>query len=178
MKRISIVLGLAVLMAAAVVLTAGAALARATTETFNVSSPESFTIDNPCPGYEEPILFEGVFHSVVRVTQVDRPNTQPGTDFYSYTIRRNSTNVTGTGEVSGDEYRFINTGGEVGGSFSSEGSRQGTSGEFTSEVSYIIVSDGASPNYMLHETVHYTFFPDRPPTAEVQNVRATCTGSG
>jgi hypothetical protein len=40
MKRISIVLGLAVLMAATVVMTAGAALAKATTETSNVSSPE------------------------------------------------------------------------------------------------------------------------------------------
>lgn len=178
MRRISTVLGLAVLMTAAVVLTAGAVLARATTETSNVSSPASFTINNPCPGYEEAILVEGVFHHVVRITQVDRPNTQPGTDIYTYTIRVNSTNVTGTGEVSGDEYRFINSGGEVGGSFSSEGSRQGTSGEFTSENSYRIVSDGASPNFMFHETTHYTFFPDGPPTAEVQNVRATCTGSG
>src|SRR5215208_7531582 len=161
LRRKLAVLGAAVTMAVMLVMAAAAVSALpATTETFSVSSPESFTINNPCPGYEEPILVEGVFHHVLRVTQVDRADTQPGTDIYSYTIRTNSTNVTGTGEVSGDEYRFINTGGEVGGSFSSEGSRQGTSGEFTSEVSYIIVSDGASPNFMLHETSHYTFFPD------------------
>jgi hypothetical protein len=159
----------------------------ATTETFSVSSPESFTINNPCPGYEEPILVEGVFHHVVRVTQVDRPNTQPGTDMYAYTIRTNSTNVTGTGEVSGDEYRFINIGGSVGGTFITEVTPegQGIAGTFTDELSYIIVSEGASPNFMYHETIKVVFAhdpdPEQPgpdPIVKIENYRTTCTGDG
>jgi hypothetical protein len=178
LRRKLAVLGAAVTMAVMLVMAAAVAMAQATTETSNVSRTESFTIDNPCPGYEEQILFEGVFHHVVRVTQVDRPNTPPGTDIYTYTIRTNSTNVTGTGLSTGDEYKLVGAGGEVGGSFSSEGSRQGTSGEFTAASIGRIVSHGASPDFMYHETVHYTFFPDGTATGEVQNVWATCTGSG
>jgi hypothetical protein len=43
---------------------------------------------------------------------------------------------------------------------------------------YVVVSEGASPNFMFHELVKYTFFWDSEPTAEVQNVWTTCTGSG
>ena len=188
LRRKLAVLGAAVTMAVMLVMAAATVSALpATTETLNASSSDPFTIDNPCPGYEEPILVEGVFHQVMRVTQVDRPNTQPGTDIYTYTIRSNTTNVTGTGEVSGDEYRFINKGGEVGGSFSTEVTPegQGIAGQFTDEVSYIIVSEGASPNFMYHRTVKYVFpqdpDPEQPgpdPIVEIQNERTTCTGGG
>jgi hypothetical protein len=188
LRRKLAILGAAVTMAVMLVMAAAAVSALpATTETFSVSSPESFTINNPCPGYEEPILVEGVFHHVLRVTQVDRADTQPGTDIYTYTIRTNSTNVTGTGELSGDEYRFINPGGSVGGSFSTEVTPegQGIAGQFTDELSYIIVSEGASPNFMYHETIKYVFphdpDPEQPgpdPIVEIQNYRTTCTGDG
>jgi len=178
MKRISIVLGLAVLMAATVVLTAGAALAQATTETFNVSSPVSFTIDNPCPGYEEPILVEGVFHHVVQVTQVDLPNTQPGTDIFKYTNSTNTTNVTGTGLETGDEYRFINQGGLFETTLPADETSQGIAFTNTEELSYIVVSNGASPNFMLHGTWKTVYREGTEPTIQLENVWTSCTGSG
>jgi hypothetical protein len=92
MKRIVVVLGVAALMVAMVAAYAGVAMAQATNETINIRSPESFTIDNPCPGYEEPIQVDGIFHSVYRVTQVEG-------DLYRYVIHVNTSNVTGIGLV-------------------------------------------------------------------------------
>jgi hypothetical protein len=127
---------LLVALAVALLVASGVAMARAATETLNVNQPESFTIDNPCTG--EPILVEGVFHHLVHVTQ-----TQEG---YHFVIRTNTQDVTGTGLQTGDEYRFINVGGAVGGSV--------INGVHTNidEVSFMVVTEGASPNFILHGT--------------------------
>ena len=176
MRRIIVLMTAAALM---VVVAAAAVFAQPPTiEKYQVSTPVSYTIDNPCPGYEEPILLEGVFHQVIQNTRVENETSL----VYKYTNRGYSTNITGTGEVSGDVYRVITTGGETGGSFlvsnSDPTSPEGIAGTDISQTHYIVVSEGASPNFMYHELVKYTFFYNSEPTAEVQNAWATCTGSG
>jgi len=175
MRRIIVLMTAAALM---VVVAAAAVFAQPPTiEKYQVSTPVSYTIDNPCPGYEEPILLEGVFHQVIQNTRVENETSL----VYKYTNRGYSTNITGTGEVSGDVYRVTNTGGEVGASFvvsnSEPTSPQGIAGTDTFESHSVVVSKGASPNFVLHQTLKFTFFYDSDPTAEVQNVWATCTGS-
>jgi hypothetical protein len=120
-------------MAVALLMASGVALAQAASETLNVNEPERFTIDNPCTG--ESILVEGVFHHLVHVTQTE--------DGYHFVIRTNTEDVTGTGLQTGDEYRFINIGGAVGGSVINGVSTN------TNEVSFIAVTEGASPNFIL-----------------------------
>jgi hypothetical protein len=114
----------------------------------------------------------------VRVTKVDRPNTPPGTDIYSYLSHTDTTDVTGTGEVSGDEYRFINPGVSTGGSFSAAATPkgQGVAASFIDEGNEQMVSEGASPNFTLHETTKYTLLSDGTSTAVVENTWTTCTG--
>ena len=179
MRRVIMLITAAALMAVMVVVAAAAVFAQPPTiEKYHVYRPVSYTITNPCPGYEEPILLEGVFHQVIQNTRVENETSI----VYKYTNRGYSTDITGTGEVSGDVYRVNNTGGEVGASFvvsnSEPTSPQGIAGTDTSEIHYLVVSEGASPNFVLHETVKYTFFYDSDPTAEVQNLRVTCTGRG
>src|SRR5688572_19008506 len=102
MKRISIVLVLAAVMAAAVALMAGTALAQAETETFQIREPVEFVADaNDCTGEE--ILFEGVQHQTTVVT-----TNENGRHVVS---RNNWTNFTGTGLETGDEYRLSTAGG-------------------------------------------------------------------
>jgi hypothetical protein len=165
MRRVALVLAATAL---SLLLASGVAMARATTETYSIRDPESFTIDNPCPGYEEPILVEGVFHHVVQVTQVEG-------DFYRSVIHTNSNNVTGTGLETGDEYRFINTGLNAGGSFNTEGGPNGVANTLTYEVSYIIVSEGASPNFMLHEKITLVLDEDSNPNIYHEQLRVSCT---
>ena len=129
-----------------VLLASGIARAAATTETDVYRQPESFTIDNPCQGYEEPILVEGIFQYVYRVTSVGGDPLHP--DLSYYLNHANASNVTGTGLETGDEYRFIN------GVVSTGTSSPGPSGmQFTYNVRYIIVSDGTSPNFIYHEVL-------------------------
>jgi hypothetical protein len=123
-------------LAVALLMASGLALAQAATETLNVNQPESFTIDNPCTG--EPILVEGVFHHLVHVTQ-----TEEG---YHFVIRTNTQDVTGTGLRTGDEYRFINVGGSVGGSVINGVNTN------TNEFSFMVVTEGASANFILRGT--------------------------
>jgi hypothetical protein len=179
MKRISIVLGLAVLMAATVVLTAGAALAQAAApETFNEKRFESFPIDNPCPGYEEQIQIEGVFHYQGHLTKVYPDHTQPEYDIYQYQVRNNTTNVTGTGLSTGDRYRFNSQFSLAEVSLSPE---MGSQGLYTGTETHQsqIISYGDSPNFVLHITTKYVWTSDLEKIyLIVENVTATCTGSG
>jgi hypothetical protein len=95
MKRISIVLGLAVLMAATVVLTAGAALAQAETSTTNERIPmsgETAPEDNICNG--ELITWEGWLHSVAHVTTAPDGSQQNGVS--SFTFKAHGVGSSGT----------------------------------------------------------------------------------
>jgi len=159
---------LALAIAVVVLLASGIARAAATTETDVYRQPESFTIDNPCQGYEEPILVEGVFQYVYRVTSVGEDPINP--DFYYFLIHANASNVTGTGLETGDEYRFIN------GIVSTGSGSPGPSGsQFTYNVRYIIVSDGASPNFIYHEVLRQVIAPDGQPFITIEKYWATCT---
>lgn len=146
-------------VAATLLMASGTALARAATETHNVKQPESFTIDNPCTG--EPILVEGVFHHVVHVTQ-----TEEG---YHFVTRTNTRDVTGTGLQTGDEYRFINVAGEVGGYVINGVSTS------TSEVSFLVVTEGASPNFILHATQVHVVDEDFDPSVIFEVTTRGCT---
>jgi hypothetical protein len=155
-------IALVVTVSVVLLLASGVAMAQATTETINIRSPESFTIDNPCPGYEEPIQVDGVFHHVGHVTQFEG-------NLFRFVGHTNTTNVTGIGLVTGDEYRFINSGGFAGG-----GTTAGGTNTLTDEVSYIIVSKGASPNFMLHAQLTLVFG-DPNPSAFHEQLRTECT---
>ena len=72
MRRIVVVLGVAVLMAATVVLTAGTALAQAETATFNEWIPISEELENNCT--EEPFTLEGTFHMLLHGTTTENGN--------------------------------------------------------------------------------------------------------
>jgi hypothetical protein len=160
---------LAVAIAVVALLASGIASAAATNETKVYRQPESFTIDNPCQGYEEPILAEGVFQYVYRVTTIGEDPINP--DRYYFLIHANASNVTGTGLETGDEYRFIN------GVVNTGTSSTGPSGsQFTYNVRYIIVSDGASPNFILHEVLRQVIGPDGKPFITIEKFWATCTG--
>jgi hypothetical protein len=179
MKRISIVLGLAVLMAATVVLTAGAALAQATTETFNVRTYESFIIPEEnatCPG-QEAIQLDGFFHYVVQVTKVDLPNTQSDTDVYKVTNNTNTTNVIGTGLVSGNEYRFVGTGRLNETLLFPEVTPEGIQYTGIEETSYSIISPGASTNLRVHVTSKIVYDEDQAPLIKIEKATFDCTGA-
>jgi hypothetical protein len=133
MRRIGVVLGVAVVMAAAVALTAGAALAQSETETFHIRDMTSFILDNPCT--EEEILFEGDFHNVVHTTL----NEQGG---HTQSLTTNI-GITGTGLETGDKYRFINAGG-----FQQSGLANGMSVD-NNHVILLVVSEGSSPDLIL-----------------------------
>jgi hypothetical protein len=147
------------LTAMALLMVSGVALAHAATETLNVKKQERFTIDNPCTG--ERILVEGVFHYLTRVTQNENG--------YHFVIRTNTEDVTGTGLQTGDEYRFINVSGAVGGSV--------INGVNTNidEVSFMVVTEGASPNFILHATEVLLFDEDFDPYVIFEVSTVGCT---
>jgi hypothetical protein len=145
MKRISIVLGVAALMAVMVALAAGTAFAQAETETFHNRGTFTFTVENPCTGEE--VLFEGKFNNTVHVTL--------NKNGYHDVTRSQVSDVTGTGLQTGDKYRFINAGGlaeyseieeEVGGLYVGN-----------DETMFMVVSEGSSPNFLMHLLYKVTF---------------------
>jgi hypothetical protein len=181
MRRIVLAFTVPALLAVMVVAATAAFAQPPTIEKYKLESPVSYVIQNPCPEspyYGENIPLEGVIYQVIQTTRVENETSI----VYKYTNRIHSTNVTGTGEVSGDVYRAITTGGETGGSFLVSNSDPAIAGTDISQTHYIVVSEGASPNFVVHQLIKYTFFYDSElgyiPTAEVQNVWATCTGSG
>jgi hypothetical protein len=146
-------------MAAVLLMASGLALAQTATETLNVNRMERFTIDNPCTG--EPILVEGVFHHLVHVTR-----TEEG---YHFVIRTNTQDVTGTGLQTGDEYRFINVGGAVGSDVINGVATN------TDEGSFMVVTQGASPNFIIHGTLHAVVDQDFDPYVIFEVSTVGCT---
>ena len=158
MRRILMVLSAGVIIVSMAAVMASTALGQARTETYNVSQPESFAFDNPCTG--EPILVEGVFHHVVHVTETKNS--------YHYVIHTNSTDVTGTGEQTGDEYRFVNL-------YNGAGSGNVKGADTINEtLSLKIVSEGSSPDFILQLVNKYTFDEDGKPSVGLQKVTAGC----
>ena len=145
MKRIVVVVGVAAVMAATVALTAGVALAQAETETFHIRGTSTFTVENPCTGEE--ILFEGKFHNPQHTTL-----NESG---YHFVTRGMVIDVTGTGLQTGDKYRFINAGGIVG--YSEIEDEVGGLNVNNYEGIFMVVSEGASPNFLMHLLYKVTF---------------------
>jgi hypothetical protein len=136
---------LLVAIAAIVVVSAGAALAQAETTTFHNRGQITFTIDNPCTGEE--ILFEGRFHNPQHTTLNDNG--------YHVVTRGNVMDVTGTGLLTGDRYRFINAGGLV--EYSEIEGEVGGLYVNNDETIFMVVSQGASPNFLMHLLYKVTF---------------------
>jgi hypothetical protein len=159
---------LAVAIPMVVLLASGIAQAAATNETEVYRQADSFTRDNPCQGYEEPILFEGVYQYVYRVTSVGEDPINP--DFRLSLVRVNASNVIGTGLETGDEYRFISRSVNIG-----SGSPGPSASQNTYNLSWVIVSEGASPNFVLHESLKQVLAPDGHPAFSTEKYWTTCT---
>jgi hypothetical protein len=157
MRRISVVLGVAGVMAATVALAAGTALARAETETIRTEEPFTETIDNPCTG--EPILFEGTLHRTTHTTL-----NETG---YHFVSRYNASDVTGTGLLTGDTYTAPGAGITVG---SSLVNGQNTN---TEEFFLVYASNGDSPNFILHFLIKTTTNDQQQMAVEVTTIGCT-----
>jgi len=169
---------LAVAIAVVVLLASGIASAAATNETDVYHQPESFTIDNPCPGYEEQIQIEGIFHYQGHLAKVYPDPTQPEHDIYQYQVRNNTTNVTGTGLSTGDRYRLNSQFSLAEVQLSPEMGSQGLyTGTETHQIQ--IISYGDSPSFIGHVTTKYVWTSDLEKIyIIVENVTGTCTGGG
>jgi hypothetical protein len=178
MRRIVMLLTVALGLAVMVVGAAVAMAQAAAPETFNEKRFESFTIDNPCPGYEEQIQIEGIFHYQGHLLKVYPDPTQPEHDIYQYQVRNNTTNVTGTGLSTGDKYRvnsqFSLAEVQLSPEMGSQGLYTGTETHQSQIISY-----GDSPNFVVHITTKYVWTSDLEKIyIIVENVTATCTGGG
>jgi hypothetical protein len=159
MKRVGVVLGVAMVMVA---LTGGTALAQAETETSRVREPFALVGDNPCTG--EPMQLEGEFQQVTHTTL-----SQNG---YHTVSSSHIINMTGTGLQTGDKYRITGTAHTVGASL-----RNGieVSNDGATEV---VISKGSSPNALVHLLFKYTVDADGQPNMVVTAETIRCTPSG
>jgi hypothetical protein len=164
MKRISIVLGLAVLMAAAVVLTAGTALAQAETSTTNERIPligETQPEDNPCTG--ELITWEGTLHLVSHMTTTP-DGSQTGAGNFTFKAH-------GVGASSGTEYVLVL-------SFPSSGRvvYDPNTGVYiqTNNVHTLYLNQGEGEDFKSRSVFHITQQPDGTYTAWVENSDSQC----
>jgi hypothetical protein len=163
MKRISIVLGLAVLVAATVVLTAGAALAPAETSTTNLRIPvsgETAPEDNPCNG--ELITWAGWLHEVSHRTTAPDGSDQTGATSFTF-------HAQGVGS-SGTQYVIhLN--------FPTRGVFDPNTGMYiqTNNVNQVWISKGGEgEDFMTRSVFHITRQPDGTYTAWVENSDSQC----
>ncbi len=154
------------LMAAALAGSAGAALAQAQTDTFIAKQPITFGATNPCNG--EFIEFSGTFILQGHTTYDANGNQHSSSGSAAI-------NITGTGEQSGAEYRYI-----VGGDrhIVHESLAEPFPPEIRSDVFTLnIVSSEGTPNFLMHVTAHYAYnVATGEFTADVNNVNTECTG--
>lgn len=89
-------------------------------------------------------------------------------------ITTNTRDVTGTGLQTGDEYRFINAGTSQDNSVDLN---QGDSSiqEDNQAANLMVISDGASPNFLVHGVYHETFNADGQPLVFFQVIVSGCT---
>jgi hypothetical protein len=163
MRRISIVLGLAVLMAAAGVLTTGAALAQAETSTTNERIPisgETPPEDNPCNG--ELLTYEGWLHNVSHVTTA--PDGSAQTSVSSFTLHARGVGSSGTQYV----IQLTNP---------TRGVFDSNTGMYiqTNNVNQVWISKGGEgEDFMTRSVFHITRQPDGTFTAWVENSDMEC----
>ena len=160
MKRISFVLGSAVLMAATVVLTAGAALARAETVQSVEKIPVSGELaDNPCTG--ELVTLEGTLH-LVRNTTTTPDGREVST--FSSTFQGH-----GVGALSGTQYTIV-IGDHIRGIYDPD------TGMYiqTNNVPQRWLSQGEGGDIKSRSVFHITQQPDGTYTAWVENFDSQC----
>jgi hypothetical protein len=162
MRRISTVLGLAVLMAAAVVLTAGAALARAETETRIEHIPLSGEIavdDNPFTG--DFIYYEATLHVAHHTTYAPDGST--------YTTYNTTLQGYGIGGESGARYVILQ-GDHIRGIYHED------TGMYiqTNNVPIKFLRQGQGGDVMARSVYHITLQPDGTYTAVVENFDYQC----
>ena len=144
MKRIFVVLTLGAMIA---VLVAGPAAAKAEVETL----PIQFIEENPCTG--EFIEWSGTTTIVSQDIQ-----NENGRHFAFHS----RLDITGTGLETGDTYRLVNSGTNVGNEVFIEGEYVPSESEYIGVgLHTLVVSDGASPNFLV--TVVQRFSGDSEP---------------
>jgi hypothetical protein len=150
-----------VVMVTTLALAAGAALAQATTETIEDTTPLEFTLDqSPCAG--ELIHVSGQLHTVSHVTH-DATGVMHAESHF------NHVNVQGTGLVSGGQYRVIATQ-----QATAHGDFEEYPIRYTLQETSNVIGQGQLPDFMLHLTYHVVINEDGTVTMEVINFRAEC----
>ena len=161
MKRIVVVLGVAAVMAAVVALTAGTALAQAQRDTQTI---ENLYIENPCTG--EYIVWNGTVDTVWH--EINNANGR----HYSYHSRLN---IFGTGLETGDTYRMLNAGNDIGNEVIIEGEYYPSESHYVNVgLHTLVVSDGASPNFLINVVFRYTGS-DEPQPGDISFYNERCT---
>jgi hypothetical protein len=161
MKRLVLLLAV---MGTTLALTAGMALAQATTETFTEKRPFNQTIVNPCTG--ELVQLTGDLTFLFHVTE----DANGGLHVQQH---GSAAGITGTGE-SGTQYRLVGVTREE--AYFPPGAPPEEPREATFVNRFHVVSKGSSDNFLFDQTVHVTFNANGEPTAEVIRTDITCAG--
>jgi len=169
MKRISVVLGVAALIAATVVLSAGAVLSKAETVQTVEQIPVSGEIKantgfNRCTSEPEPITWEGTLHLVKNETTTP-DGRWVGT--YSATLKGS-----GVGTLSGTKYVTLLTD-RIRGNYNPD------TGMYiqTNNVQQMWLNQGPGEDLMARSVFHITLQPDGTYTVRVENYNYQCNGS-
>ena len=148
------------LMAVAFTLLLALPVSAATTTTITVSSPVDALLTNPCTN--QLIHFTGETHDTF-ITTVNGNEVHVGITFNPQDVsgvdaQGNHYHLTG---VKNNELHFAQSNSDY---------------ESTFVDIFHVVSDGSSPNYLIHNTFHITVTPDGTITAYHDNFFTTCQG--
>ena len=167
MPRIALLLAL---MGAALALSAGAALAQATTTTEveridRGDNPLIFLGSHSCIG-ERVVLRGGILRSVFHVT-IDANGGSHRQELFG------DLRWVGTGKSSGLTYRFTGTSHRM---WNVRSTDDVLVGSFTEAFSGILISEGPAPNYRATGYFHYVINANGEVTADIERMKAVCRG--
>jgi hypothetical protein len=133
MRHIVVVLTLSAMITG---LVAGPVAAKAQVESGSI---ENYYMENPCTG--EWILWNGTYTSVWQDIQ--------NASGRHYSLHTNL-NITGRGVDTGDTYRLLNAGNEIGNEVFIDGEYEPSASNYINVgLHTLVVSDGASPNFLI-----------------------------
>jgi hypothetical protein len=158
MKRLVLSL---VVVGMTLALAAGMALAQATTFKSNVTEPIDLVDTNSCTG--EPVHFTGELHILFHLTEDANGGLHVQSHFQPQ-------GVSGTGLVSGEQYRAVGVTREE--AYFPPGELR----ETTFIDRFYFVSKGPSENMLATTTTHVTFNANGEPTAELFRLELKCAG--
>jgi hypothetical protein len=163
MRRVTLVLVVAGVLA--LVVGSGVAFAQAQVIQEHETTPfVDMVVTNPCTGEE--VIFSGNLHVYTRLT------ITPDGAFHGGIYHVNTQDAAGVGLSTGDEYRLISP---FNLSQNSPAPLSTTRAQ-TSTAPLTVVSTGASPNWLLHTTFHFTMNANGTVTADIAHIREECTG--